>query len=118
MQWFQNNAHPSKWTEWLIPSCSPKKPHAINGINIFEKKYKEAVTREAANVRDAQGINAQSSIGVYNQVLWDMYQNADPGVKATCEGNVKASNDFCEEKPSASDIYVQVLSFVCCTKKN
>ncbi|SRR6266550_8671667 len=105
VQWFQNNAHPSKRAIEPIPRCSPKKPRAVNGIDMFEKKYKLDVTKKAADVRKAQNIESQGSVNIYMQVLRDMYQEADPDMKAACEGDAKAFNDLCREKPPASEIY-------------
>ena len=48
---------------------------------------------------------ASTRKAVYKQVLREMYQDADPDVKAACEDDAKASNDFCKAKPPASEIY-------------
>lgn len=48
---------------------------------------------------------ASTCKAVYKQVLREMYQDADPDVKAACEDDARASNDFCKAKPPASEIY-------------
>ena len=88
-----------------VPSRSPKKPRAISGIDVFEKNHKADIMKKAADIRKEQGIDSQSDIGGYKQTVRDMYQGADPDVKAACEEDAKTRNDSRSEKPAPSEIY-------------
>jgi|ERR1700684_1769250 hypothetical protein len=103
--WFQNNARPKTQVIPAVPSHSPKKPRAINGIDIFEKNYKADITRRTANICEEQGIASQSNVGGYKKTAREMYQGADPDVKAACEEDAKIMNASRLENPAPSEVY-------------
>lgn len=99
--WFQNNARPKTQVILAVPSHSPKKPRAINGSDIFEKNHKADITKRC----EAQGIAKQSNISGYKKMAREMYQGADPDVKAACEEDAKIMNASRLENPAPSEVY-------------
>ena len=95
VDWFQNHTY-SK--ERVGHARSPKKLRAIGGIEVFEQQYKvDVMTKFAAK--------ANTGANVYKEVLRDMYQDAEPDIKAACEDEAKASNASRNKKPPAAEIF-------------
>jgi hypothetical protein len=102
VDWFQNHTY-SKERVGLLRS--PKKPRAIGGVDVFEQKYKDSIMKKVVDVCQMDGIPSKNSVHVYKQVLQNMYQDAEPDIKATCKEEAKASNDSHNEKPPATEIF-------------
>jgi hypothetical protein len=105
VDWFQNHTYFKERVSHPRSLRSPKKPRAIGGIDVFQKKYNEDITKEAADVREREGISSKNSINVFTRVLRDMYHNADTDIQATCEEEAKATNDSRNDKPPTSEIF-------------
>jgi hypothetical protein len=105
VHWYQNNTYPKARKAGRPVPSSPKKPRGIGGIDVFEQRYRIDVNKKAEDVRKMEGISSQSSVNIYKRALRDMYQDADPDVKESCEEDAKTVNNSRQEKPPTSEIY-------------
>ncbi|KAF8331825.1 hypothetical protein F5887DRAFT_1081088 [Amanita rubescens] len=71
-----------------------------NGPNIVSLK-----DRYKGNVMEKFAKEKIKGPDVYKRVLRDMYQDAEPDIKATCEEGAKVSNDARNEPPPAAEIF-------------